>query len=48
MVLMCHRCPEEGHDAITRKLVDGALIPVDLIHEDLETPIHDLMDLFGI
>ena len=40
--------PGEGHDAISGELVDRALVPVDLVHEDAETPVHDLMDLLWI
>jgi hypothetical protein len=39
---------EEGHDAVPGELVDGPLVPVDLVHEDLEARIHDLVDLLGV
>ena len=39
---------EEGHDAVAGELVDRPLILVDLIHEDLEAPVHDPVDLLGV
>ena len=37
MVFMGHRSTEQGHHPIAGELVDRALIPVDLIHQDLES-----------
>ena len=48
MVLMSQRGTEERHDAVAGKLVDRTLVLVDLIHEDLEAPVHDLVDLLGV
>ena len=48
MVFVGKRSTEEGHDAVAGELVDGALILVDLIHEDLEAAVHDLVDFFGV
>jgi hypothetical protein len=48
VVFMRHGRTEQSHDPITGKLVDRSFIPVDRIHQDLETAIHDLMDFFRI
>jgi hypothetical protein len=48
VVFMGYRCAEQGHHSISGELVDGAFIPVYLIHEDLEASVHDLVDFFGI
>ena len=48
MVLVGEWCAEEGHDAVTGELVDRPLVLVDLIHEDLEAPVHDPVDLLGV
>jgi len=48
MVLMGQGSSKQGHDAVTGKLINGSLIFVDLIHEDLETSIHDLVDFLGV
>jgi len=48
MVLMGHGRAKQGHDTITGKLVDGPLVPVDLMHQDLETPVHDLVDFLRV
>jgi hypothetical protein len=48
MVLMGNRGTEQSHHPITGELIDRPLVSVDLIHQNLETAIHDLMDLFGI
>ncbi len=48
MILMGQRRSEQCHNPIAGELVDGALILVDCIHQNFETPIHDLMHFFGI
>ncbi len=48
MVLVGQRGAEEGHHPIAGELVDGALVAMDLIHEDLKAPVQDLMDLFRV
>ena len=48
MILVSHRGTEEGHDPIARELIDCALVLVDLVHQDLEAPIHDLVDFLGV
>ena len=48
MIFMGHGGPKQGHDAITGELVDGALIFVDLIHEDLKGTVHDLVDFLRV
>ena len=48
MIFMGHRGTKEGHDPISGKLVDRPLVLVDLVHQDLETAVHDLMDLFRV
>ena len=48
MVLMSYRGTEQGHDSITSELVDRALASVNLIHQNLETTVHDLVHFFGI
>ena len=39
---------QKGHDPVAGKLVDGPFILMNLIHQDLEAPVHDLVDFFGI
>jgi hypothetical protein len=48
MILMGNRGTKESHDTIAGELVDGSFKPVDLIHQDFETTIHDLVDFLGI
>ena len=48
MVLMRDGSTEKGHDSVSAELVDGPLVPVDLVHEDAETPIHDFMNRLRI
>ncbi len=48
MVLVGQRGAEEGHHPIAGELVDGALVSVDLIHQDLEAAVQDLVDLFRV
>ena len=48
MIFMGDRCPEKRHYAIAGELVNGPFKFVDFIHQDLETPIHDIVDFFGI
>jgi len=48
MVLMGQGGAEEGHDPIAGELVDGPLVAMDLLHQDLEAAVHDLVDLLGI
>ena len=44
VVLVGHRGTKQGHYAIPGELIDRSLIPVDLFHQDLETPVHDLVN----
>jgi len=48
MILVGQRGTEKGHDAVTGELVDRPLVLVDLVHEDLEAPIHDPVDLLRV
>jgi hypothetical protein len=48
MILMRDRGTEEGHQAVTPELIDGALIPVDLIHENSEAAIHDFVHILRV
>ena len=48
MIFVGDRCTEQGHDAVAGKLIDGSLVSVDFIHQDLETSVHDLVDFFGV
>ena len=48
VILMGHRCAKQGHHPITRKLIDRPLVPMNLIHQDLEAAIHDLVDFLGV
>ena len=48
MILVGEGRTEEGHHAVPGELVDRPLVTVDLIHEDLEAPVHDLVDLPGV
>jgi hypothetical protein len=40
VVLMRDWCAEKGHDAVTEKLVNSSLVPVNLAQHKLECPIH--------
>ncbi len=48
VVLVGHGRTKQRHDPVAGKLVDGAFILVDLIHQDLKAPVHDLVDLLGV
>jgi hypothetical protein len=48
MVFVGNRCAKKGHYPIPCELVNRAFIFVDFIHQDLETPIHDLVDFLGV
>jgi hypothetical protein len=48
MVLVGHGGTEQSHHAIADKLVDGAFVFVDFVHQNFKTPVHDLVDVFGI
>lgn len=39
---------KQGHDPVSRELVDGSLVFVDLIHQDLKASVHDLVDFLRI
>ena len=45
---MSYRCAKQSHHAITGKLINGPFVLVNLLHKDLETPIHDLVDSLWI
>jgi hypothetical protein len=47
-VLVRDRRAEQGHDTITRVLVDRSLEPVHLGRDHLEAPIDDGVDLFRV
>ena len=34
---------EKSHDSIPTELVDGSLVPMDLVHEETKTPVHNLV-----
>jgi len=48
VILMGQGGAEEGHHPVSGELVDGPLIAMDLLHEDLEAPIQDLVDLLRV
>ena len=48
MIFMGNRGTKKSHDAITGELVDGALIFVDLIHEDFKSTVHHLVDFLRV
>ena len=48
MIFMGDGRTEKGHHPVSGELVDGPLIAVDLIHEDLETPVHDSVHVLGV
>src|SRR5215510_15682217 len=48
MVLVSDRCTEEGHDAVARELIDGALPSVHGVEHELEGAVHHGMELLGI
>jgi hypothetical protein len=48
MILMSHWSTEQSHNPVTRKLIDRPLVSVNLVHQDLEDPVHDLVDFLRI
>jgi hypothetical protein len=48
MILVSHRSTEQRHDPIPGKLVDGAFIFVDFVHQNLEAAVHDLVDFLRV
>ncbi len=48
MIFMGDRRAEKGHHPISGELVDRPFVAVDLIHENLETPVHDCVNVFRI
>jgi len=48
MVLVRYRSTEQGHQTITRELIDRPLVLVDFIHQDFEAAVHELVDFLGI
>ena len=40
VILVCDRRPEQGHHAVARELVDGALEAVNALAENREEPLH--------
>jgi hypothetical protein len=48
VVLVRDRGAEERHDAVAEELVDRALVTVDRLEHDLERPVDDRVDVFGI
>jgi AAA ATPase-like protein len=47
VVLVRERRAEEGHEAVAEKLVDGALVAVDLGEGDLEEPVEEIVHRVG-
>ncbi len=48
MALVGDRRSEKGHNTIPGELIDRTFVSMDLIHQYLEAPVHDLMDFLGI
>ena len=48
MILMGHRRTEQSHHPVASELVDRPFVPVNLVHQDLEAPVHDLVDFFRV
>jgi hypothetical protein len=48
MVLMGHRGTEKGHYAVSGELIDGPLILMNLVHQDLEATVHDPVNFFWV
>ncbi len=44
MVLVRDGRAEKSHHPVTAELIDCPLVPVDLVHQEAETPVHDLMN----
>jgi hypothetical protein len=39
---------EKGHQTIAQELVDCPFVPVDFVHNEAQTPVHDLVNRLGI
>jgi hypothetical protein len=48
MVLVGDGGSEERHDAVTEKLIDVAFVAVNCLQHDLERPVHNRVDVFGV
>jgi hypothetical protein len=48
MILVSDWRTEEGHNPIARKLIDSPLVFMDFVRKNLETSIHDLVDILGV
>ena len=48
VVFVCERRAEEGHDPIAHHLIDGALVPMDGIHHQLEDRVEKYPSLLRI
>jgi hypothetical protein len=48
MVLVGNGGTEERHDAVAQELIDRALVAVHLPQHQLEGPVHQVVDLFGV
>ena len=48
VIFMGERRAEEGHDAVARHLIHGALVVVDGVHHQREDGIEDRARLLGI
>jgi hypothetical protein len=48
MVFVGNGRTEKSHHAIAQKLVDRPLVPVDLVQEESETPVHNLVNRLRI
>ena len=48
VVLVGDRRAEQRHHTIAEELVDGPLVAVDGLDDDLERPVHDRVDLLGV
>jgi hypothetical protein len=43
MIFVGNGSAENGHQTVTKELVDRAFVPMDLVHEEAETFVHDLV-----
>jgi hypothetical protein len=48
VIFVRERRTEQSHDAIAGELVDGAFIPMHLLRQDLEAPVHEGMHVLRI
>ena len=48
MILVSDGGTEQGHHPIATELVDRPLVPVDLVHQEPKTPVHDLVNCLRV